>query len=887
MKKENKPIFIHSLFRTGSTYIWNKFRQKENYYCYYEPLHPVLAKVTPANIENMMTKNFKAVHHPELDRYYLHEYIPLLKEGQTGIPYFNKEFSYDLFCMGINDENPGLKQYIDYLLSCSVDKIPVFKFNRTAFRTAWFKKNYPGSLNIYLIRNPRDQWQSYCELYKRRNNSLFFLIDLVVASVNKENEEFRPLSRIIPLLHFSSPLQDKENDFYNIILGSYPAEEKYFISYYTWFKAIIKNVLHADFIININLLSRELSYKKKVLEFLKESGIDSINFADAKIEEYSQYTLPVNTMEEIEEKVQNLLIQSLTEEQIDCFFREISPEDKSFFKFDPGDFIRIQKRKKEYYRDFQKEKLNKLEKMIVSLEEPPIPIEKNKSPDVRVIHEEAQIPNMEKRIEGKEVKPREKDLLLLLKDEQLKQKDLIIADNERTISTKNNKIKKKNLQLWEKDEQIKMKAMIIAEKDQELLWKDVEIKEKIIIIAEWSERSKQKDEELKLKDLQLLDMKEQLSYVNRQLQKTFDSWTYRTGKMLIFPAKAVKRLILELKSVGKKAAIFHHTAETVANAPGNYEKKIDLSGQLTADFGRHRSGLKYGLYNLKRLHNPGGVVFDAFIERTFCWDPEGIKPHLVPWIGIIHVPPGIPTWFNYHLSNEMIFKSEAWGKSLPYCKGLFTMSEYHRKHLETQLKIPVNSLFLPTEFPREKWSWEKFTANKKKKLIQVGWWLRKLHAIYQLPGNGYKKIFLNIGHKSLPRLMEMEREILIKEGTFEDSMYDTAETVSFLSNRDYDKLLCENIVFIYLYDASANNIISECIARGTPLLVNPIEPVKEYLGDDYPFYYNSLEEAAGKAMDLDLVYKTHRFLVNHPIKEKLSGEYFLKSIADSLIYRSL
>ena len=135
--------------------------------------------------------------------------------------------------------------------------------------------------------------------------------------------------------------------------------------------------------------------------------------------------------------------------------------------------------------------------------------------------------------------------------------------------------------------------------------------------------------------------------------------------------------------------------------------------------------------------------------------------------------------------------------------------------------------------------------------------------------------------------MELERDILIKEGAFNDSMYDTADTVKYLSNEDYDSFLSKNIVFIYLYDASANNTVVECIARNTPLLINPLKPVKEYLGEDYPFYYNSLEEAASKACNFDLIHKTHQFLLNHPIKKKLTGEYFLESFANSQIYQVL
>jgi len=318
-------------------------------------------------------------------------------------------------------------------------------------------------------------------------------------------------------------------------------------------------------------------------------------------------------------------------------------------------------------------------------------------------------------------------------------------------------------------------------------------------------------------------------------------------------------------------------------------QKIDLAEQLTANFGHHRSGWIYAVQCLRDLHRPGGIILDSFIERTFCWHPRGIQPHRQPWIGFVHVPPHIPTWFYFEQTGEKLFKTEAFQESLPYCRGLFTLSLYLRKYLESQLSLPVDNLVFPTEFPQDRWTWEKFSANKEKKVIQVGWWLRKLHAIYRLPlpGTDYRKIFLSVGHPGLPGLMKIEREILIKQGTFHDSLYDSVQTIDYLPNDAYDRLLSENIVFIELYDASANNTVIECLARNTPLLVNPIEPVIEYLGEDYPFYYRSLEEAAEKLHNMDLILQTYRYLLQHPLKEKLTGQYFLESFVASPIYQSL
>lgn len=317
-------------------------------------------------------------------------------------------------------------------------------------------------------------------------------------------------------------------------------------------------------------------------------------------------------------------------------------------------------------------------------------------------------------------------------------------------------------------------------------------------------------------------------------------------------------------------------------------RKINLSNQLKIKYGSHRSGWVYAVNSLKKLHNPKGILFDSFIERTFTWNPKGIKPHLEPWIGVIHVPPHVPKWFLYNQANESIFKTEAWQKSIPYCRGLFTLSENHKNYLKNKVDIPINNLFFATETPKIKWEWDKFLSNPGKKIVQIGWWLRKLHSIFQLKTSKYKKIFLKVNNvKKLDDLMKEERKILLKEGRFHEDMYNTADTINFLSNKEYDRLLSENIVMINLYDTSANNVIAECIVRNTPILVNPLNAVVEYLGADYPLYFNTLDEASEKAGNFDLIYEAHRFLTGHPSKEKLNNKYFLQRFKESEIYKNL
>ena len=124
-------------------------------------------------------------------------------------------------------------------------------------------------------------------------------------------------------------------------------------------------------------------------------------------------------------------------------------------------------------------------------------------------------------------------------------------------------------------------------------------------------------------------------------------------------------------------------------------------------------------------------------------------------------------------------------------------------------------------------------------------------------------------------------------GSLVDSLRQAGADVTYLKNEDYDDLLMQNIVYLDLYDTSANNVIVECIVRNTPILINPLPGVKEYLGEDYPLYFNDRSEAGKKADDLGLIRAAYKYLQNHPIKEKLTLEYFVKSFAESKIYNLL
>jgi hypothetical protein len=101
---------------------------------------------------------------------------------------------------------------------------------------------------------------------------------------------------------------------------------------------------------------------------------------------------------------------------------------------------------------------------------------------------------------------------------------------------------------------------------------------------------------------------------------------------------------------------------------------------------------------------------------------------------------------------------------------------------------------------------------------------------------------------------------------------------------EYDELLTKNIIFIDFFDTAANTAIVECIIRGTPIIVNKIGGVVEYLGENYPLYFDTLDNVPS-LLNVDKIKEAHEYLVNLN-KEELSIDFFLKKINTIIILLS-
>ena len=107
--------------------------------------------------------------------------------------------------------------------------------------------------------------------------------------------------------------------------------------------------------------------------------------------------------------------------------------------------------------------------------------------------------------------------------------------------------------------------------------------------------------------------------------------------------------------------------------------------------------------------------------------------------------------------------------------------------------------------------------------------------------------------------------------------YDSVEMKYLTNFEEYDNLLMMNIVFIDLFDAAANNAVLECIVRNTPIIVRKLPAIVEYLGNDYPLYFNKIGEAENLLLDEMKIKQAHNYLINMN-KNDLTLDYFTKKM---------
>jgi len=279
-----KPaIFLHSSWRTGSTYVWAKFRPLREFYCYFEPLNEHLVTATESFINTFAPWSYAT--HPKLDAPYLDEFRALLGSS-GGLDGFPAELTYGHYVADRTGYFPDLEAYFARLdgFAKAQRKIPVFGCVRTNLRIDWFCHRLRG-VHIFILRNHRRQFISY--LNQAVNGNRYFLERVwVILGRNKDDPRFEPLRKLIEIPAYDGPGEDHDR-FYARQAWNTPWPELYTIFYFLHLLEM-KNlgVANIDLLIDLDALTAYPDKAAGIERKLTALTGAAISFSDCHIEMY-------------------------------------------------------------------------------------------------------------------------------------------------------------------------------------------------------------------------------------------------------------------------------------------------------------------------------------------------------------------------------------------------------------------------------------------------------------------------------------------------------------------------------------------------------------------------------------------------------------------------
>jgi hypothetical protein len=265
------PVFIHSLFRAGSTYLFHVFRRSGRYYAYQEALHelPFAARADPALlVVDHGTEKSVLLRHPRLEAGYFEELRRVWPAWRDAL---TEQAVYDGYFAA-----PGVDFGAEYfrLLIAAAPGRPVFQECRTGGRIGALKREL-GGFHLFLWRNPWDQWWSL------KVADYFDAANRLIAGAAGAPAPLRGLLRDLGLVKYEGPGVAGAFEFYR----SRPltAEQSYLLFYTLWCLALEEARQHADLLLNIDRLSESGAYRQEACAALASAQIDGVDFSDCSV----------------------------------------------------------------------------------------------------------------------------------------------------------------------------------------------------------------------------------------------------------------------------------------------------------------------------------------------------------------------------------------------------------------------------------------------------------------------------------------------------------------------------------------------------------------------------------------------------------------------------
>ena len=176
------PIFLYSSWRTGGSALAASFKANSSNMVFYDPLNVRLQNIESAQFSSDLWDS----NHPRGLRYF-EEFFPLFYKGSikkfpnlSGFKFRNSSVHFRM----------ELVDYIQELIDTADRQglTAIFKLEQLEGHTELLQNNFPSAFHIGIVRNPKDQLDSWLEQLALGNS--FF--DLALSLINRDPEFFKP-----------------------------------------------------------------------------------------------------------------------------------------------------------------------------------------------------------------------------------------------------------------------------------------------------------------------------------------------------------------------------------------------------------------------------------------------------------------------------------------------------------------------------------------------------------------------------------------------------------------------------------------------------------------------------------------------------------------------
>lgn len=283
-------VFLHGAWRCGSTYVWSRFRALPETLSYYEPFSEQLASCTSESILKYTEQAWDS-RHPELATPYFSEYVPMV--GSSGVCFYDDRFATQRYFVGAQQQLLE-EDYLGLLCEFALNenKRAVFGFSRSLGRVGAIKRVFDGC-HVVLVRDPMQQWLSSRSYREPNRPSYFELQPLMILALARPESPAGAMARWLRLPSLAGDSYRAQYRSLRRQFRSVDDELSYQAFIAVYLLSYMHALLHADLVIDMDLLSRSPSYRQSISSAFQERVGLAPDFSDCSLPLHATDALPI------------------------------------------------------------------------------------------------------------------------------------------------------------------------------------------------------------------------------------------------------------------------------------------------------------------------------------------------------------------------------------------------------------------------------------------------------------------------------------------------------------------------------------------------------------------------------------------------------------------